>query len=167
MKRILWTACCLLLLCGCMIREEPPAESGAVSQAVLSIQQEESHAEEASVPEWGLTLAVRDATPTGATLVWEQSGGSPTGELETGSDFSLERLQDGEWVAVPYAASNIAWTAEAYLVPMEKVVETEMNWEWVYGALPAGEYRLCKRFMDFRETADYDTKTLRAPFVLE
>ena len=149
--------------------EESPAQSGEASLPVLSMQEEQTNVEdgEGSVSEWGLTFTVRDATPTGATLVWEQSGGSPTGELETGSDFFLERLEDGEWEAVPYIDPNVAWTAEGYLVPMGETVEKAVNWEWIYGELSAGEYRVCKDFMDFRETADYDTKTLRAPFVLE
>lgn len=169
MKKLLLLTCCFLALCGCMRKEETPAQSGEASQPVLSMQEEQTSLEdgEGSVSEWGLTFTVRDATPTGATLVWEQSGGSPTGELETGSDFFLERLEDGEWEAVPYIDPNVAWTAEGYLVPMGETVEKAVNWEWIYGELSAGEYRVCKDFMDFRETADYDTKTLRAPFVLE
>lgn len=170
MKKLLLAACCLLALCGCMRKEETPAADGAVSQPVLSMQEEQmdlDSGDEGTVSEWGLTFTVRDATPTGATLIWEQSGGSPTGELETGSDFFLERLEDGEWEAVPYVASNIAWTSEGYLVPMGETVEKTVNWEWIYGELSTGEYRVCKDFSDFRETADYDTKTLRAPFVLE
>lgn len=124
MKKLLLLACCFLALCGCMRKEETPAQSGEASQPVLSMQEEQTNVEEeeGSVSEWGLTFTVRDATPTGATLVWEQSGGSPTGELETGSDFFLERLEDGEWEAVPYVASNVAWTAEGYLVPMGETV---------------------------------------------
>ena len=105
MKKLLLAACCLLALCGCicgcMRKEETPAADGAVSQPVLSMQEEQmdlDSGDEGTVSEWGLTFTVRDATPTGATLIWEQSGGSPTGELETGSDFfwNVWRTENGK-----------------------------------------------------------------------
>ncbi|MBQ3028731.1 MAG: hypothetical protein IJD26_06590, partial [Lachnospiraceae bacterium] len=48
-------------------------------------------------PDWGLTLSVKDVTPSGCTLVCTQSGGSPTGELQTGTDYNLIVLRDGVW----------------------------------------------------------------------
>ena len=44
----------------------------------------------AIVPDaWGLTLTAKDVTPTGCTVVFTQSGGNPTGELDTGVYFEL------------------------------------------------------------------------------
>lgn len=114
---------------------------------------------------WGLSLAVKDVTPTGLTLVITQQGGSPTGELQYGSDYTLEVQQDGAWQAVPHADDNDwAWTAVAYLVTMDGQQEEPVDWEWLFGPLSPGHYRLGKPFMDFRDTGDYDTQVYSVEF---
>lgn len=105
---------------------------------------------------WGLTLSVKNVTSSGLTLVCTQAGGELTGELETGSDYNLIVLKDGVWQEVPTIIEEYGWTAEAYMVPKDDSVEFEINWEWLYGQLPEGTYRITKGFMDFRGSGDYD-----------
>ena len=45
--------------------------------------------------------------------------------------------------------------------------EFELNWEWLYGKLPAGTYRIGKEIMDFRETGDYDTEWYYTEFEIK
>ena len=42
------------------------------------------------------------------------------------------------------------------MIPMNEVCEWEVNWEWLYGQIPAGKYRIGKEIMDFRGTGDFD-----------
>ena len=114
--------------------------------------------------DWGITLSVKDVTSTGMTLVCSQSGGEITGELECGSDYSLLVNSNGVWNAVPYLVDEVAWTSEAYCIPMNDSIEFELKWERLYGELPAGTYRVVKGFMDFRGTGDYDTETYHTEF---
>ncbi|MBQ8280310.1 MAG: hypothetical protein IJZ23_10745 [Roseburia sp.] len=118
------------------------------------------------VNEWGLTLHAEDVSPTGLTIVCTQSGGSPTGELATGSYYRLEKEETGTWVAVDYKNPDmeVGWTAEAWMIPMNDTVEWEVDWEWLYGSLPAGHYRIGKEIMDFRGTGDYDKAFYYAEF---
>lgn len=114
---------------------------------------------------WGLTLSVKDVTSTGLTLVITQESGSPTGTLQYGSDYTLEEQQDGTWQAVQdIADGDVAWTSEAYLVTMGGQTEQLVDWNWLYGSLSPGHYRLSKDFMDFRDTGDYDTQTYQVEF---
>lgn len=118
--------------------------------------------------DWGVTLAAGDITPTGLTLTCTQSGGSPTGRLQTGSYYSLE-IWDGEsWTAVEPLPQEyeIAWTEEAWNIPMEDSTQWVVNWEWLYGSLSAGTYRLGKELMDFRDTGDYDQQMSYAQFTI-
>ena len=108
-------------------------------------------------PDWGLTLSVKDVTPTGLTLVCTQKGGNSTGELTCGTDYHLIVLEDGGWKDVPTVIDEYAWDSLAYPISKGQDREFEISWEWLYGNLPAGTYRLTKGFMDFRETGDYDT----------
>lgn len=115
-----------------------------------------------SFPDWGLSLSVKNVSATGLTLVVAQSGGEPTGTLETGETYRIITLVDGAWRTVeelplPEGVDARAWNSIAYLIPMEDSREFDINWSWIYGELPAGTYRLIKGFMDFRETANYDT----------
>ncbi len=106
-------------------------------------------------PNWGLTLSVKDVTESGLTLVCTQSGGELTGELQTGSDYKLIVLKEA-WEDVPTIIEDYGWDMIAYGVAKDDVTEFEYNWEWLYGKLPAGTYRMVKGFTEYRESGDYD-----------
>lgn len=109
------------------------------------------------LPDWGLTLSVKNVTPTGLTLVCTQKGGNPTGELRCGTDYHLIVLEDGTWKDVPTVIEEYGWNSLAYIIWAGQDTEFEYSWEWLYGKLPAGTYRLTKGFMDLRGSGDYDT----------
>ena len=113
---------------------------------------------------WGLTLSVKDVTVSGLTLVCTQSGGEPTGDLQTGTEYHLKVLENEVWKDVPTIIENFGWNSMAYLIPLEDSVEFEINWEWLYGQLPAGIYQIEKEFIDFRETGKYDTAVYEVEF---
>lgn len=115
---------------------------------------------------WGIQLSALNVTANGMTLVCAQSGGEPTGELQTGSDYFLEKEEDGAWVNVKPLVQDWGWTSEAWLVKMNAETSWEINWSWIYGELPAGTYRLTKKFMCFRDAGDYDTKNYTAEFAI-
>lgn len=109
---------------------------------------------------WGLTLNVEDAH-NGITYYFTQNGGNPTGELMYGSDYTVEKLEDGEWVKVPYIVpeDQVAWTMEAYNIPNNSETQkTVVSFEYLYGELTNGRYRFGKSVMDFRKTGDFDQK---------
>ena len=112
---------------------------------------------DAGFPDWGLTLLVKDVTPAGLTLVCTKEGGNPTGILRCGTDYHLSVLEDGVWKDVPTVIEEYGWNSLAYNFPEGQETEFDCSWEWLYGKLPAGTYRLTKGFMDFREAGDYDT----------
>lgn len=107
---------------------------------------------------WGLVLAAENVTDTGLTLRFIQSGGEPSGELQTGSPYWLEREENGEWTAVEPLMEDVAWDMMAYLISMDGETEMAVDWTVLYGQLPAGSYRLGKSVMDFRDAGDYDQK---------
>lgn len=124
-------------------------------------------------PDWGLTLSVENVTSTGLTLVVTQSGGNPTGEfLMTGEPYRLFTLVDGTWEVVeelplPEGVDGRAWNSIGYPISKGETREFEINWEWMFGELPSGTYRIIKEFMDFRKTADYDTSEYWVEFNIQ
>lgn len=121
---------------------------------------------EKNTPDWGIKLTAENVTATGLTIICKQSGGSPSGELMTGSYYSLETKKDGEWEKVPVIIDNASWTDEAWLIPMNDTVTWDVDWSWLYGELSVGEYRIGKEIMDFRKTADYDKAMFYAEFYI-
>jgi len=44
--------------------------------------------------------------------------------------------------------------------------EWNIEWDWLYGSLDTGEYRIVKNILDFRSTGDYDQYKLAAEFTI-
>lgn len=118
---------------------------------------------------WGITLTAENVTPSGMIIRCTQSGGEPTGELDTGSWYILENwTQENGWKEMPYVIDGeFAWTSEGWTIPMNTSCEWEVNWEWLYGKIPAGKYRVGKEIMDFRGPGDFDKAVYYAEFEIE
>ena len=118
---------------------------------------------------WGLTFTAKDVTLSGCTVVFLQSGGNQTGELETGSYYSLERYENGKWETVEMLPQeyDVAWPAISYPIFKNDSSEFNVEWQSLYGELPAGKYRVGKDVLNFRQTADYDRKTYYAYFEIK
>ena len=134
---------------------EAPTEAPADASAEIPM-------EDKGFPDWGLTLSVENVTSNGLTLVVTRSGGNPTGNLLTGEAYRLINLVNKTWKTVeelplPEGVDGRGWNSIAYTFPKEETKEFDINWNWIFGELPAGTYRLIKEFMDFRGTANYDT----------
>lgn len=125
----------------------------------------------APVSQWGAVLTAGNVTPTGMTLVLSRVEGCPTGALQTGTWYRLERQENGVWTELETLSleGNVSWDSIAWLFPKpgQEGYEHDVNWEWLYGALPAGQYRMVKEVMDFRDTGDYDTAEFYTEFVIE
>ena len=112
---------------------------------------------------WDISITAENVTPTGCKLVIQQLGGYPSGQLQTGAWYDIERLEGG-WMSVETVTNNYAWNAIAYLIPENGDYEAKIDWEWLYGELPAGNYRIAKEVMDFRGAGDFDKKFFYAYF---
>lgn len=148
------TAMCSLGGCG----KEPVGDPPIVDEEYFYVDEKNEELEikeDEGFPDWGITLSVKDVTDSGLTLVCTQSGGEADGELQTGSDYKLIVLKEA-WEDVPTIIEDYGWTAEAYMIAKDDVTEFNINWEWLYGKLPEGTYRLVKGFMNFRGSGDYD-----------
>lgn len=123
---------------------------------------------ERSEVDLGVNIEAVDVMPTGMTLRCTQSGGNAEGELMTGIDYRLEVKKNGEWKEVKPLIDEFAWTAEAWLIPMNDTVEWTVDWSWLYGELPADgkSYRIVKTIMDFRGTGDYSEYEYYAEFAV-
>ena len=113
---------------------------------------------------WGIDLQVTNITSSGLTIECMQSGGNPTGELQTGSYYVVQKKTDSGWEALEYIIDNVGWTEEAWMILENETVSWDVDWEWCYGKLPEGDYRIGKEIVDFRGSGDYDKQMYYVEF---
>lgn len=146
-------------------KPEPPAadtvNSGETGEVSVSDESSEGH--------WGLTLSVKDVTPSGLTIVFTQSNGEPAKELNTGSYFCIDRFINGAWEPVKPIPSEeeLGWDSILYIINHGGETEIEESWTYIYGNLPEGKYRIGKEIMDFTDAGDYDSKMYYSEFDIE
>ncbi len=170
MKRI----CMVLMLCSFLFTACSNAKSvGIIGGAdgpteILVSENNSSVPEQTTTDAWSITLSAEHVTPTGLTLKIEQSGGNPSGELQTGAAFFLETCVNDMWRSVETKTGKpLAWNAIAYSIQKNDVTEMNIDWSYAYGELPPGRYRLKKEITDFRSAGDYDVKTYAVYFTIQ
>ena len=120
---------------------------------------------------WNLKMKVSDVTSTGLTVEFIQQGpfkGYDRAELQFGSHYTLQRQENGQWVDVEMLPQehDIGWTMEAYIIKRDDTTRQHIDWEWLYGALPTGHYRIGKTVSLFRSAGNYDEQIFYAEFVV-
>jgi len=100
-------------------------------------------------------------TSTGATLVLENKTNK---QAMYGQPFEIDRKTGDEWVELIPEIENYAFTMEAFTVPAGQFREMEVLWEWLYGRLSAGQYRIVKNMnVESTDGIGYES-TLTAEF---
>ena len=96
---------------------------------------------------YGLTVTLKDVTAKGLTMVFTQKDVEYEGELETGDYFKVEvKDSEGNWAEVEQKITEGTggWHQLAYLIKKNDATEFDIDWEWIYGELSPGEYRIVK-----------------------
>jgi hypothetical protein len=121
---------------------------------------------DATADKIALELSLRNVTPSGAVLVFDQYDAAlPTGTLEFGEAFLLEKQDDYGWNAVDLQG-DYGYQDIAFSIALEDTTEHEVDWSPIYGTLSPGTYRIRKQVMDFRGGGDYDPYDLAACFLV-
>ena len=154
MKKKVILALALCLLAVMMWKAKERTAELAIPQAIIS---EKKAAQQETLVDWGITMTVINATPTGCTLEITQSGGTATGEIHCGEDYYVQALAEDGWHNLEYIITdNYAIPSIAYIVSEDYPRNFNLNWQQVYGVLPSGTYRIAKELMDSRAPGDFD-----------
>lgn len=95
----------------------------------------------ASTPVENVTIRMFDISSTGATVIIKDTNDEP---YLYGEWYKLQKEIDGQWQDVPTVIDNYSFTAIGYLPDENGEVKYDIDWQWLYGKLPAGNYRLWK-----------------------
>ena len=118
--------------------------------------------------QWGISCYVKDLTNHSMIFQIEQFGGSYDGQLQTGEWFQIYQREEDEWEALPTnPLIDYAFASVAYPIAKNDITEFEIEWEWLYGELPPGEYRLDKEVMDFVAGHEHPEEIYSVYFTIE
>ncbi|WP_096154197.1 immunoglobulin-like domain-containing protein [Bacillus sp. FJAT-45066] len=112
----------------------------------------------------GVSMIAKEGTvsSTGLTVIFENNSDK---DCMYGEYFLLEKKIEGKWYQVPVALDGeYGFNSIGYDLPSSDVKEMPIDWEWLYGSLDTGEYRIVKDIIDFRKSGDYDKYLLIAEF---
>ena len=93
-------------------------------------------------------MSVSHVTPGGCTVHLRQYDKREGTDLNYGEAYTLERLAGDSWEEVPQIIEDGAFTDIEFSLPPEGEAEIEIQWEWLYGKLDAGTYRITKTVWD-------------------
>lgn len=116
--------------------------------------------------DWGITLSVKEVSPTGLTLICTQRGGIAEGSLETGSEYRIEKYENDNWVEVK-PQGDAVWDMMSHLIASNAETEWEIDWSWLYGELSPGAYRICKTVVDFKDAGVSESQVYCAEFEIK
>ena len=89
-----------------------------------------------------VTMSLNDVTPTGATVVIQDSNPEP---FVYGEWYVIEQQKDGVWYEVKTKITDYGFNEIGWLTDEQGQLTMNVDWEWLYGKLPAGQYRILKQ----------------------
>ena len=115
-----------------------------------------------------VTMVIKEGTltNTGATVIITDLSDD---ENSYGAYFWIERKIDGKWKKVKYLHSDLGSTMPSFSVNEDHTLELHCNWDYEYGALENGEYRLIKDYFPKlnRPITENDKKYVIVEFTIE
>ena len=114
----------------------------------------------------GVSMNIKEGSvsPTEATVIFENNSNN---QGVFSDDFLLEKEIEGDWYQVPIIIDEYGFNDIGYELPPSEIEEFTIDWDWLYGSLDSGEYRIVKKLLDFRDTGDYDEYYLAAQFTID
>ena len=65
------------------------------------------------------------------------------------------------------AKEDIVWDTKEWIIENNAVSTIDIDWKWLYGELPAGEYRIQKEIENLKAEDDYSWRTVYWYFELK
>lgn len=90
------------------------------------------------------SMVIKDCTltKTGATVIITDTNKEE--EHTYGDSFRIDKKDNDKWENLKPIIENYGFNAIGYHVDENNELEMKINWDWLYGELENGEYRLVK-----------------------
>lgn len=88
-----------------------------------------------------MTIKDETVTPKGLTVIITDTNDSP---YIYGESYEVEKKVNDEWTTLPVVVKGAYGFNEIGLLMKGNTMELNVDWEWLYGLLENGEYRILK-----------------------
>ena len=88
-----------------------------------------------------VSISIFDISLTGATITIKDTNKKP---YTYGEWYKIEKEINGKWYEVKTIIDDYGFNSIGYLPDKKMQVKFVMDWEWLYGSLPLGSYRILK-----------------------
>ena len=97
-----------------------------------------------------ITMTIKEGTltSTGATLIIKDTSGDKN---TFGDWYRIDKKEKNKWMEQQPIIENYGFNLMGYLIDENNEVVLNTDWEWLYGRLPTGEYRIVKAMTDGSE----------------
>ena len=89
-----------------------------------------------------ITISISNVSKTGATIIIKDTNKIP---YTYGQWYKIEKNINGKWYELKTIIDNYGFTSIGYLPDKNNEVKFVIDWEWLYGKLPLGNYRILKQ----------------------
>lgn len=116
------------------------------------------------VPVEGISMEIVEGTltNTGATIVITDLSGE---DNTYGEWYRIDRMENGKWYELEDIVNgDVSWHMVGYSVGEDNKLTMDVKWEWLYGPLDNGKYRIVKSFISENP---YDVRHVAAEFTIE
>lgn len=94
----------------------------------------------------GISMVIKDGTLTNKSATIIITDRREDEEHTYGDSFRIEKKVDNKWFNLDTKIKNYGFNSIGYSVDENRKLQLNVNWEWLYGELESGEYRLIKDF---------------------
>ena len=103
---------------------------------------QQAQAETIYDPEAGVTVTLQDISNIGASIVVRREDEDTGAKVTCGDAYILQRRVDGEWQDAETVIEDYGFAAIGYTVACGQEISNYYKWDWLYGVLEPGEYRM-------------------------
>ncbi len=103
-----------------------------------------------------VSIRIDNVSPIGATLTIKDTNDKP---FEYGEWYKIEKESNGKWYEVKTIIDNYGFEDVGYIIEensKNKEIKLDIDWEWLYGKLPTGKYRLLKQVDNQYISVEFD-----------
>ena len=98
----------------------------------------------------GVSMTIKEGTltKTGATIIIKDISNKNN---TFGEEYRIDKYENNEWKELDAVVKgNYGWNSIGYHVDKNNKLELTINWEWLYGKLEKGKYRLVKNISELK-----------------
>lgn len=102
-------------------------------------------------------------TKTGATVIITDTSNA---DHTYGLEYRIDKMENNEWIPLKMKPEKYGWKLIGYHVDENNQLEMEHDWDFLYGELEEGHYRLVKN-MSLPENGEMVTHEFSAEFTID